>query len=105
MLYSCLVDADFLDTESFMKNGRTLREAGEAISVLLERLKDYVADWLQNEDTDTVTEEGQKYSGTVSKKESAKEVYSSLLYRQAAGKQSRLWRLRCSTLWRIVWIV
>ena len=54
MLYSCLVDADFLDTESFMKNGRTLREAGEAISVLLERLKDYVADWLQNEDTDTV---------------------------------------------------
>ena len=54
MLYSCLVDADFLDTESFMKNGQTLREAGEAISVLLERLKDYVADWLQNEDKDTV---------------------------------------------------
>ena len=39
MLYSCLVDADFLDTESFMKNGQTLREAGEDISVLLERLK------------------------------------------------------------------
>ena len=42
MLYSCLVDADFLDTERFMKNGQTLREAGEDISVLLERLKDYV---------------------------------------------------------------
>lgn len=54
MLYSCLVDADFLDTENFMKNGETLREAGEDISVLLERLKGYVADWLLNEDTDTV---------------------------------------------------
>lgn len=54
MLYSCLVDADFLDTERFMKNGQTLREAGEDISVLLERLKDYVADWLQNEDKETV---------------------------------------------------
>ena len=54
MLYSCLVDADFLDTERFMKNGQTLREAGEDISVLLERLKGYVADWLQNEDKDTV---------------------------------------------------
>ena len=54
MLYSCLVDADFLDTERFMKNGQTLREAGEDISVLLEKLKDYVADWLQNEDKDTV---------------------------------------------------
>ena len=54
MLYSCLVDADFLDTERFMKNGQTLREAGEDISVLLERLKDHVADWLQNEDKDTV---------------------------------------------------
>src|SRR5699024_6803557 len=54
MLYSCLVDADFLDTERFMKNGQTLREAGEDISVLLERLIDYVADWLQNEDKDTV---------------------------------------------------
>lgn len=54
MLYSCLVDADFLDTERFMKNGQTLREAEEDISVLLERLKGYVADWLRNEDKDTV---------------------------------------------------
>lgn len=39
MLYSCLVDADFLDTEYFMKEGQTQREAGEELSVLLEKLK------------------------------------------------------------------
>ena len=54
MLYSCLVDADFLDTEKFMKNGQTHRDSGEDVDVLLERLKDHVEDWLLNEDTDTV---------------------------------------------------
>jgi len=39
MLFSCLVDADFLDTEAFM-NGTPLREGiGEALPVLNERLK------------------------------------------------------------------
>ena len=38
MLYSCLVDADFLDTEQFMKNGDTGREQGESMEVLLEKL-------------------------------------------------------------------
>ena len=54
MLYSCLVDADFLDTESFMKNGQISRDAGEDVGVLLERLKGYVTDWLQNKAIDTV---------------------------------------------------
>ena len=54
MLFSCLVDADFLDTESFMQNGQVHRDTGEDVDILLERLKDHVADWLLNEDTDTV---------------------------------------------------
>ena len=54
MLYSCLVDADFLDTESFMKNGQISRDAGEDVGVLLERLKGYVTDWLQNKAIDSV---------------------------------------------------
>ena len=54
MLYSCLVDADFLDTEYFMKEGRTQRETGDEPSVLLEKLKKHVAGWLLNEDTETV---------------------------------------------------
>lgn len=48
MLYSCLVDADFLDTESFMKGGRVKRGAGEPLPVLWERLKRRkIAPWLE----------------------------------------------------------
>lgn len=54
MLYSCLVDADFLDTEYFMKQGITERQGGETMSELLEHLEKYIADWLKNEDTDSV---------------------------------------------------
>lgn len=54
MLYSCLVDADFLDTENFMKNGQAQREAGENVEILLKKLNNYVADWIRNKDTETV---------------------------------------------------
>ena len=35
MIYSCLVDADFLDTEKFMKNGQTGRNSGQNMDCLL----------------------------------------------------------------------
>lgn len=44
MLYSCLVDADFLDTEAFM-NGERGRGGYDEITVLLKRLEDYIAPW------------------------------------------------------------
>ena len=44
MLYSCLVDADFLDTERFM-NGERGRGGYDEIAVLLKRLEDYIAPW------------------------------------------------------------
>ncbi|MCI8909014.1 MAG: CRISPR-associated helicase Cas3' [Angelakisella sp.] len=47
MLYSCLVDADFLDTEAFMAGHPVPRGAGEDIPVLLQKLRDYTAPWLQ----------------------------------------------------------
>ena len=43
MLYSCLVDADFLDTERFMQNGTVERDGGEPLSVLLEKLEAHIA--------------------------------------------------------------
>ncbi len=43
MLYSCLVDADYLDTEEFMAPKE--RSSGDALPVLLERLKAYIAPW------------------------------------------------------------
>ena len=45
MLYSCLTDADFLDTEAFMSNGQVERGGGEAISVLADKLDRYTAGW------------------------------------------------------------
>ncbi|MBS5284508.1 MAG: CRISPR-associated helicase Cas3' [Clostridiales bacterium] len=54
MLYSCLVDADFLDTEAFMKDGKTERNGGEALDLLLKKLELYTAGWLKEQKMDTV---------------------------------------------------
>lgn len=45
MLYSCLVDADYLETETFMNGTPADRGAGESLDVLLSRLQAYVAPW------------------------------------------------------------
>lgn len=54
MLYSCLVDADFLDTERFMKDGQAERDSGETMEVLLKKLETYISGWLSNRDRNTV---------------------------------------------------
>lgn len=45
MLYSCLVDGDYLDTEDFMLGGTVCRGGYDSLPVLLERLKAYIAPW------------------------------------------------------------
>jgi CRISPR-associated endonuclease/helicase Cas3 len=45
MLYSCLVDADFLDTEKFMAEQPVERGGGDSIPVLEQRLEEYIAHW------------------------------------------------------------
>ena len=45
MLYSCLVDADYQDTERFMSGRETEAPSGETIPALLEKLERYVAPW------------------------------------------------------------
>lgn len=54
MLYSCLVDADFLNTEFFMKDGCVKREPGCSMEQLLKRLKTGISGWLENTDLSTV---------------------------------------------------
>ena len=54
MLYSCLVDADFLDTERFMKDGVVERDSGESMEMLFHKLQDHVADWLKNNNNTTI---------------------------------------------------
>lgn len=43
MLFSCLVDADFLDTERFVSNGTVNRGTGEGLPVLLKKLEKHLA--------------------------------------------------------------
>lgn len=45
MLYSCLVDADYLDTEAFMADEMPRRGGYDPLPVLLERLNTYIAPW------------------------------------------------------------
>lgn len=45
MLYSCLVDADFLDTEAFMADAPVPRGGGESMEFLEQKLQAYISDW------------------------------------------------------------
>lgn len=54
MLFSCLVDADFLDTEEFMQPKENIRGDFASISKLKERLDAYIAEKFLNE-------QGQRY--------------------------------------------
>lgn len=47
MLYSCLVDADYLDTEMFMSDGKVIRTSACYAGDLLERFNGYIAPWLK----------------------------------------------------------
>ncbi len=54
MIFSCLVDADYLDTEKFMKNGQVNRESGIVSYSMLDSLLSYVKPWMKNTDNNTV---------------------------------------------------
>lgn len=47
MLFSCLVDADYLDTEDYMSYAGVSRGSGATLTQLLARLEQYVAPWRQ----------------------------------------------------------
>lgn len=51
MLFSCLVDADFLDTERFMR-GDTPRGGYDEMPVLLERLHRHIQPWIDHPSTE-----------------------------------------------------
>ena len=44
-LFSCLVDADYLDTENFMSIGAVLRDSGEDLTYLLNLLNKHIEKW------------------------------------------------------------
>lgn len=53
MLYSCLVDADYLDTELFMR-GESVRDSGESVELLYEKLMAHISNWMENRDLNTI---------------------------------------------------
>lgn len=54
MLFSCLVDADYLDTENFMTEGTVERGGFDSMDTLSNRLLCYMNPWLENNDMNTV---------------------------------------------------
>lgn len=54
MVYSCLVDADYLDTEAFMSDGEVKRRQYDSMEVLFERFQKYIGGWLENTDLTTI---------------------------------------------------
>lgn len=56
MLFSCLVDADYLDTEEFMTGGTENRGGCDSMGVLWDRLQKDIEKkkWLENQDLTTV---------------------------------------------------
>lgn len=48
MLFSCLVDADYLDTEAFMSRGEIVRGQKTSMAELLGMVQAYVAPWLEH---------------------------------------------------------
>lgn len=53
MIFSCLVDADYLDTEAFMNKGHVKRGGYDSLETLLCRFDEYVSSWLEMEITGT----------------------------------------------------
>ncbi len=53
MVFSCLVDADYLDTEAFMNRGQVKRGGYDSLEALLHCFEEYVSDWLEMEPADT----------------------------------------------------
>ncbi len=54
MLFSCLVDADYLDTEAFMSGKEERMGNADSIDVLYASLKKYVGKWMETVDESTV---------------------------------------------------
>lgn len=105
MLYSCLVDADFLDTERFMSNGMIQRDSGECMEVLMDKLKDRISKWLVNRDDTTVNGRRSEILRNCLEQGKAPKDCFSLQCPPVAVKPWLLWHLRCNMQWNIIWIV
>ena len=89
MLYSCLVDADFQDTQNFMDGQAAPRGGGESISALLEKV--------QIPKARLHSSAMQRFAPAWSAARSGSKVCIRLPCPPAAAKPSLLWHLRWNT--------
>lgn len=52
MIFSCLVDADYLDTEDFMEKSQVKRGGYDSLEILRHRFEAYVSRWLETKSTE-----------------------------------------------------
>ena len=87
MLFSCLVDADFLDTEDFMSAGNVEREGFASMETLLERLQKSLEEKFLKPKTE---KEKQKRQLPINEKRSALLAQSIAAGKEAKGNLYRL---------------
>ena len=87
MLFSCLVDADFLDTEDFMAAGKVGREGFASLDTLLERLQKSLEEKFLKPKTE---KEKQKRQLPINEKRSALLAQSIAAGKEAKGNLYRL---------------
>ena len=87
MLFSCLVDADFLDTEDFMSAGNVEREGFASLDTLLERLQKSLEENFLKPKTE---KEKQKRQLPINEKRSALLAQSIAAGKEAKGNLYRL---------------
>lgn len=87
MLFSCLVDADFLDTEDFMSAGNVEREGFASMETLLERLQKSLEEKFSKPKTE---KEKQKRQLPINEKRSALLAESIAAGKEAKGNLYRL---------------
>lgn len=87
MLFSCLVDADFLDTEDFMSAGKAGREGFASLDTLLERLQESLEEKFSKPKTE---KEKQKLQLPINEKRSALLAQSIAAGKEAKGNLYRL---------------
>ena len=101
MLYSCLVDADYLDTEAFMAGKIAKCKCGDGILSLLDKLNSYVAPWWEPKG------DLNKLRCDILKKciETGREPkgFFRLLFPPVEEKQFLLWLLHLTMLLCIIW--
>ena len=100
MLFSCLVDADFLDTEDFMSAGNVEREGFASLETLLERLQKSLEEKFLQPKTEKEKRKRQlpineKRSALLAESIAAGKEAKGNLYRRAGARRFLPWRLPC----------